>query len=489
MSHEFRAQLTEDSFRQAAARRAHWLPTLYAKPWQPQQQQQQQQQSWTSWELAAKGTLNESSLRVTTQLLPVALGSASAGGSEDASLVLVVLIGDLAGRVWLGRWPLHLQSLSDASSPAAPAADAPVTLSLLREGGAGRVTALVRAHLPSSAAPESTAATGLGNGKFFSLAGFADGTVTLLEAHMQLGDAFPQEAHPRQRVWKPAPLFVTSCSSTATALPAITGISFLPAHVRVPAFVACDAAASLGLAVMDAAEPCGFRILEQVHVAGAASGSALASQPLLSSVDVHPDGALVALAATWSGPAFWDIRTAKVFGLDSGPIASPASTTLGHRQVLVRWHPNGWHVASATASGIVAIWDVRQCGFHGATKTSSGSLGTGQGSPLYWIPAHSGALSGLAFGMLPGSHEMSSSGESPRAFLVSSGFDGSIRFWDARTYALTADWPIFRNGQRPSLGAWTAAPTTAEPNDTVRVIASDGRSVLCGFRPVHRLYA
>ncbi|KAK4533475.1 hypothetical protein CCYA_CCYA17G4357 [Cyanidiococcus yangmingshanensis] len=455
MSHCFRAQLAEDSFRHAAQRRASWLSSCSASSWLDE--------LIPACRASGQASTRGLSSRALTQARLVAVEGSPA--AEEASPVWV-LVGDLGGRVWLGCW--QAQSVDAESTSLGERTDAPaISHSLLAAGDGGRVSALVAAPpgLLKPAGSVSQSQWNDGFGAAFSLAGFGNGRIVLIETARICTEAIRMDPTPdpdgerssvslppglQAKVLQPAPVLAEGSISTNTTAAAITGIACSPTHVRAPFFVWCNATGSWGMDVIDGSGSGGFRALERVHLRNEADSRSSSTQPLVSGVDIHPDGALVALAVPTPHPLFWDIRTAACYGYRQyGNTSSNQTSMSAGRTTSVRWHPNGWHLACATTGGVILVWDIRQCNFDGSGNVAD-SAESSRLSPLYRIPAHSGAVNGLAFGTFAPRDQMGRSALAS-AFLASTGFDGTIRVWDANTYALCADWPVATDHQRLSL--------------------------------------
>jgi hypothetical protein len=480
----FRARLAEDSIRHAARRRAYWLCSEPAPAFL--------EENLPYWRAVGKTCVQGTSLRPLTQALPLGVEKSLERAPGSA---LWVLLGDLGGGVWLGRWQLE-DAVTDSRCPEESSAVPQLSLALLVAGGPGRVSALCRVPREPQLYHRDDSGGGLSvcPNAAFSVAGFADGRIVLVETKPSIaaavsvgsiagpgpgcGPASPS-AFPSQNEESASLLTGSSDiakNAGATTSAAITGIACSPKHVQSPFFVWCNAAGSWGIDLLDGSSPGGFRALERIHLPTDASAMSWTSEPLLSGIDIHPDGALVALAAATTHPLFWDTRTAACYGRQCHETGTSQSPVAHARMTRVRWHPNGWHLACATTGGVIMIWDIRRCDF-GEYSHRSGSVPRSTVSPLYRIPAHSGAITGTEFGTIP-RWEGIDPCRFPGAFLASAGFDGAIRIWDAHTYALIAEWTVAAGGQRLSLDAITSPLDREATTSSAWVLVAQAQRLL-----------
>ena len=197
------------------------------------------------------------------------------------------------------------------------------------------------------------------------------------------------------------------------------------------------------LATGDASSTC-LHVL-QTHRLASAPVSADDPSPTagLHCVRFHPHGALLAVAGELGIPSVFDLRSGQCV-MAMGVLRSTEATTgaasntslqAAHsgRVTALAWHPHGWHLATGGEDHTVCVWDIRRsAGALAALRETSAAVEEEVAAVprLYGMPAHRAAISGMAFGATAGT------ADTQVPVLLSSALDGTIRVWQAHTYAL-----------------------------------------------------
>ncbi|KAK4538357.1 hypothetical protein CDCA_CDCA17G4382 [Cyanidium caldarium] len=188
----------------------------------------------------------------------------------------------------------------------------------------------------------------------------------------------------------------------------------------------------------------GLRVLQTHRLASASvSAGALSPSAGLHCVRFHPHGALLAVAGELGIPSVFDLRSGQcvmAMGMlrpteATTGAASNTSLKAAHsgRVTALAWHPHGWHLATGGEDRTACVWDIRRsAGTLAALRETSAAVEEEVAAVprLYGMPAHRAAISGMAFGATAGT------ADTQVPVLLSSALDGTLRVWQAHTYAL-----------------------------------------------------
>lgn len=163
----------------------------------------------------------------------------------------------------------------------------------------------------------------------------------------------------------------------------------------------------------------------------------------ISSVQFHPDGALLSTADAGGRVVTWDLRNGKpcwVAGGGTGLVRG------GHfaGATCLAWSPCGVRIASGGADAVLQLWDSRQLFKAYASSASSapnpeGSRGSQSHSTPHTLVGHEDVLTSVSFQCCPTDFFKNNDGgvgvlgrRLPLG-LVTTSLDGSIRLWDMNT--------------------------------------------------------